>query len=180
MILSVTGIEKRMTIRVVAENKAVFLCSFGYRTFDQAFRKLNNQKDFDTYLSNAFSLDTISGELKDSRSEFFVAFQGDEPVGYFKLFAGPAPECVTCLPAIELARFYALKSQWGKGVGKAMMEKAMDLARGHGFSAMWLSSWKKNHRGNVFYKKWGFDVVGEQTFTIGKDIQQDFVLSRRL
>ena len=167
-----------MTIRIVVEKNAALLCTLAYKTFDQAFRKLNNQKDFDTYVSHAFSLDTISAEVMDSRAEFFVAFNRDEPVGYFKLFAGPAPECVTLLPSIELARLYALKNQWGQGVGQTMMEEALALSRGRGFAAMWLSSWKKNHRGNAFYGKWGFSVVGEQTFTIGRDVQQDFVMSR--
>jgi len=169
-----------MTIRIAPEKNAVRLSTLGYQTFDQAFRELNNQKDFDAYLSHAFSLDTISGELRDIHSEFFIAFQGDEPVGYFKLYTGPAPECITSLPAVELARLYALKNNWGKGIGKAMMEQVLDLASGQGFAAVWLSSWKKNRRGNIFYKKWGFDVVGEKTFTIGGDVQEDFVMRRPL
>lgn len=169
-----------MIIHIVAEKNAALLCTLATKTFDQAFRKLNNQKDFDAYVSHAFSLDTISAEVIDSRTEFFVAFKGDEPVGYFKLFAGPGPECVTPPPSIELARLYALKNQWGKGVGQTMMEEALALSRRRGFAAIWLSSWKENHRGNAFYGKWGFDVVGEQTFTIGRDVQQDFVMRRVL
>jgi len=169
-----------MTIRIVVEKNAALLSTLAYKTFDQAFRKLNNQKDFDAYVSHAFSLDTISAEVMDSRAEFFVAFKRDEPVGYFKLYAGPAPECVTPRPSIELARLYALKNQWGQGVAKIMMEKALALSHGRGFSAIWLSSWKKNHRGNAFYGKWGFDVIGDQTFTIGRDVQKDFVMSRVL
>ena len=61
-----------------------------------------------------------------------------------------------------------------------MMQQALDRARAKGFAAMWLSSWKKNHRGNAFYRKWGFETVGEKTFTIGRDVQEDFVLSRPL
>lgn len=167
-----------MTLRIAAEKNAALLCALGYKTFEQAFRELNNQKDFDAYLSRAFSLDTISGELRDNHSEFFIAFQGDEPVGYFKLYTGPAPECVTLRPAMELARFYALKNKWGQGVGKAMMEEALALASRKGFAALWLSSWKKNHRGNAFYGKWGFDRVGKKTFSIGGDVQEDFILSR--
>jgi len=169
-----------VTLHIVVEKNAARLGLLGYETFDQAFRKMNNQKDFDAYVAHAFSLDTISSELKDSRAEFFVALQGDEPVGYFKLFVGPAPECVTPRPALELARFYTVKSQWGKGVGPAMLEEALGRARRKGFAAVWLSSWKKNHRGNAFYRKWGFDVAGQQTFTIGNDVQQDFILSRVL
>lgn len=169
-----------MTIRIVAEKDAARLSSLGYRTFNQAFRALNNPKEFNTYLAHAFSMETISDELADGQADFFVAFQGDEPVGYFKLYAGPAPECVTPLPAIELARLYALESHWGKGVGQTMMRQALSLARDKGFAALWLSSWKKNHRGNAFYEKWDFDKVGEKTFTIGKDVQEDFILSRPL
>ena len=88
--------------------------------------------------------------------------------------------CVPARPAIELARFYALKNQWGTGVGSSMMEKALELSRGRGFTGIWLSSWKENHRGNAFYRKWGFDVAGEQTFTLGQDLQQDFILSREI
>jgi GNAT superfamily N-acetyltransferase len=169
-----------MTLRIAAEKNAARLAPLGYATFDQAFREMNNQEDFDAYLAHAFSLESVSEELKDSRAEFFVALEGDEPVGYFKLFAGMAPACVTPVPAIELARFYTLKSQWGKGVGALMMEEALAVAQKRKWVAMWLSSWKKNHRGNAFYRKWGFDVAGEKTFTIGKDVQEDFVLTRPL
>ena len=169
-----------MTLRIAAEMDAGLLSTLGYQTFAQAFRALNNPEDFNAYLDHAFSMEAIAEELADSRTDFFVAFQGHEPVGYFKLYAGPAPECVTTLPAIELARFYALKNHWGKGIGQAMMQQALSLAREKGFAAVWLSSWKKNNRGNAFYEKWGFDKIGEKTFTIGKDIQEDFVLSRIL
>jgi len=169
-----------MTLRIVIETNASLLSSLGYRTFDQAFREMNDPEHFNAYLAHAFSLKTISYELEDGQADFFVAFQGDEPVGYFKLYAGPAPECVTPLPAIELARFYAIESHWGKGIGPAMMEQALSLARDKGFAAVWLSSWKKNHRGNAFYQKWGFDKVGEKTFDVGGDVQEDFIFSRPL
>ena len=169
-----------MNLHIARETNAALLSTLGYQTFAQAFRELNNPEDFEAYLSSAFSLAAISGELVDARAEFFVAFQGAEPVGYFKLFAGPAPECVSPLPAIELARLYAVESHWGTGVGRALMKQALTLARDKGFAALWLSSWKENQRGNAFYDKWGFDKVGEKTFTIGKDVQEDFVLSRPL
>jgi GNAT superfamily N-acetyltransferase len=169
-----------MTMRIVPETNASLLMSLGCKTFDQAFREMNDPTYFSTYLAHAFSLETVTGELKDTRSEFFVAYQGDEPVGYFKLFAGTAPQCVTPFPAIELARLYALQTHWGKGIGPAMMAQALAVAHEKGFATVWLSSWKKNHRGNAFYQKWGFDRVGEKTFDVGGDVQEDFVLCRLL
>jgi GNAT superfamily N-acetyltransferase len=169
-----------MSICIVREMNAARLSSLGSKTFSQAFRELNNPEDFDAYLAHAFSLETIDNELSDSRADFFVAFNGDEPLGYYKLYAGSAPDCVAPLPAVELARFYVLKSEWGKGVGPAMMQQVLNQAREKGFAALWLSSWQKNHRGNTFYGKWGFHIIGEKTFTIGRDVQEDFILRRVL
>ncbi len=175
---SFSGHREEMGIHVAAENNATLLCRLGSRTFIQAFRAMNNPKDFDAYLSRAFSLHAISAEIEDRCAEFFVAFAEDEPAGYFKLYTGPAPGCVTAQPTIEIARLYALENWWGRGVGDVMMEKILSLARHKGFATLWLSSWKKNDRGNTFYRKWGFEAVGEQTFTIGRDVQQDFIMSR--
>ena len=169
-----------MKLIIVPETNASLLSSLGRKTFDQAFRKLNDPEHFNAYLAQAFALETLTAELKDGRIEFFVAFQEDQPLGYFKLHAGPAPECVTTRPAIEMARLYALESHWGKGIGPALMEHALALAREKGFAAVWLSSWKENHRGNAFYEKWGFVKIGEKTFNVGGDVQEDFILSRRL
>ena len=36
-----------MTLRIAAEKNSALLCALGYKTFEQAFRELNNQKDFD-------------------------------------------------------------------------------------------------------------------------------------
>ena len=167
-----------MKLRIAPEGDAGVICRLGARTFDQAFRAMNNRNDFEAYLSRAFSRETISVELSDERNDFFAAYAGDVLAGYFKLRAGDAPDCVTIRPSLEIARFYLLKPWWGQGLGDAMMEEVLALARRKGFRSVWLSSWKENGRGNAFYRKWGFAAVGEQTFAMGRDLQQDHILCR--
>ena len=60
------------------------------------------------------------------------------------------------------------------------MDECLNTARKKGFAAVWLSSWKENDRGNAFYRKQGFEITGEKTFTIGKEIQEDYVFTKTI
>jgi ribosomal protein S18 acetylase RimI-like enzyme len=60
------------------------------------------------------------------------------------------------------------------------MQTCIEQSRSRGYKTIWLSSWELNDRANAFYKKWGFKVVGSQKFTVGSDVQNDFILSREL
>jgi len=169
-----------LKFRTATIEDAERLARLGSTAFSQAFREMNNPADFDVYIAHAFATDTISAELRDQRSLFVLVFSGETLAGYFKRYSGPAPECVANHPAMEIVRFYTLKKFWGLGVGGSMMKNCLELAREKGTAAVWLSSWKKNNRGNAFYRKWGFEIAGEKTFTIGKDIQEDYILVRQL
>ena len=47
-------------------------------------------------------------------------------------------------------------------------------------AALWLGVWERNARALAFYRKWGFDVVGEHTFKLGEDPQHDLIMRRDL
>jgi len=48
------------------------------------------------------------------------------------------------------------------------------------FKSIWLSSWKKNSRGNALYSKMNFEITGSTTFALGSDIQEDHIFSKLL
>jgi diamine N-acetyltransferase len=166
-----------LTIRRAAVAEAALLANLGARTFSQAFGELTPPADLAAYLAAAFTVEQLSTELADARSTFLLAFDQDELAGYAKLYAGEAPACVVNKPAIELVRLYSLKNWWGHGVGAALMAQCLNMARQEGYAAIWLSSWQINHRANAFYHRWQFKVVGEKTFVVGADTQQDFVMA---
>jgi GNAT superfamily N-acetyltransferase len=132
------------------------------------------------YLAEAFTIEQLSSELADPRSTFLIATVADEPAGYAKLHAGAAPDSISDKPAVELARLYSSQEWLGRGVGAALMETCLELARQQGYETIWLSSWKRNDRANAFYQKWHFQVVGFKTFVMGADVQEDFILARSL
>jgi ribosomal protein S18 acetylase RimI-like enzyme len=66
------------------------------------------------------------------------------------------------------------------GIGKALMQTAINEAKQKGCNSIWLGVWEKNRRAINFYKKWGFREVGSHMFTVGDDPQRDLVLELRI
>ncbi len=60
------------------------------------------------------------------------------------------------------------------------MGACIEHARSNAFQSIWLGSWKKNNRGNAFYAKMDFKIVGSTTFALGADIQEDHILAKLL
>ncbi len=168
------------TTRLAEPAKAASLAKLAEKTFRDAFAQFINKEDFESYVARSFNENQIKSELLDNASTFFIAKLKDRWVGYAKLNQSPPPDCIKQLPAIELARLYSLQQYLGHGIGAALIEACINYARSKAFKSIWLGSWKENHRGNAFYEKMQFEVLGNKTFVVGSDIQEDYVFARQI
>jgi ribosomal protein S18 acetylase RimI-like enzyme len=80
--------------------------------------------------------------------------------------------------AMEIARIYSMTNMIGKGVGKALMQASIDLAKEKGKEVIWLGVWEKNQRAIDFYIKWGFEKFDETDFLLGNDLQRDWLMRK--
>jgi len=80
----------------------------------------------------------------------------------------------------EIQRIYADRAWHGRGVGETLMRACIDQAREWQCDVIWLGVWERNPRAIAFYEKTGFQRVGRQMFVLGRDVQFDLVMSRRL
>jgi ribosomal protein S18 acetylase RimI-like enzyme len=156
------------------------LIRLGKRCFYEAFNAVTAPEDMQAYLKTTFQKAAIENQLMDERSLIFIAEVGDDPAGYVYSHPAVPPPCVRERAAIKLERLYLRKRYYGRAIGDALMQISIEKSRSCGFQSIWLSSWELNDRANAFYKKWGFKVVGNQTFAVGSDIQNDFILRRKL
>jgi len=101
-------------------------------------------------------------------------------LSYAKLKQGVPPDCVNQIPSVELARLYSMQEYLGCGIGPALMKACINYAREKNFKSIWLSSWKKNSRGNAFYNKMRFQIIGTATFALGSDIQDDYIFAKSI
>ena len=172
-------------IRKAAAADAALLTDLGRRSFTAAFEAMNSPENFAAYLAEAFSEQKQAAELAQPGSIFLIAEAHDEPqtgqvepVGYARLLAGSTETCITGDNPIELVRIYALGSYTGQGIGSALMQAALQEARGRGHDVIWLGVWQENPRAVTFYERWGFQKVGTHVFNIGADEQTDWIMQR--
>jgi len=167
-------------IRQAASEDAALIADMSRRTFYDAFAAQNTPEDITHYMDTQFSRESLMAEVGMPDNIFLLACLDGQPVGYARLLAHEAPQGMGEGPAIEIVRIYAEQSAIGKGVGKALMQHALDLAREEGKNWVWLGVWEHNHRAIAFYTKWGFEKFGEHPFILGSDTQTDWWMRRKL
>ena len=148
--------------------------------FFEAFNEVTAPDDMEDYLASTFRRSTIEKQIDSAESLIFIAETTTGPAGYVYSHPAITPECIKDKCAIKLERIYLRRRYYGRGVGDALMQTSLDEFRTRGYGTVWLSSWELNDRANAFYRKWKFTVAGSQKFTVGSDVQNDYILSRKL
>jgi len=81
----------------------------------------------------------------------------------------------------KLNKLYLLPELHGLGLGRAMIERACEVARGLGASELFLQVNKRNERALRAYERANFRRVREAVFDIGGGfVMDDYVLARTL
>jgi GNAT superfamily N-acetyltransferase len=156
------------------------LAEMGARMFADTFASQNTPEDMAAYLAGSFSPEIQATELADPETTFYIAEIGGQPVGYVRVKLGHAHDSVRASHPMEIVRIYTDQSWQGRGLGAALMIKAIDHAREHGCDAVWLDVWEKNPKAIQFYSRFGFVTVGDQSFQLGDDSQHDLIMQLNL
>jgi ribosomal protein S18 acetylase RimI-like enzyme len=100
------------------------------------------------------------------------------PVGY--VVAGPCLLPIARLGELDIKRIYVLSRWHGSGIGKALMEKAVEYARSDHQERLIVGVYVGNARAQAFYEGWGFEKIGERTFSVGPKQYEDYVYALTL
>jgi len=169
-----------ISIRVAGPVDAELLVELGRAAFYEAFSELTDPLDMDEHLQKAFEVDEIRQQLNNDHTLFLIVEVDCLAAGYAYLNHDTPPDCVRDPNPIQLVRFYLRREYYGRNVGHTLMKACLEMARSKGFQSVWLSTWELNHRANAFYKKWEFEVVGRAKFTVGSEVQNDFIFAKRI
>jgi GNAT superfamily N-acetyltransferase len=170
-----------VTVSIADKPDAATIADISRRTFMDTFAPHNTPENMDLFMSTQFTRKQLINQVGAPGNTFLLARLDGEPVGYARLFEGKElPQGIAGSTAIEIARIYAEQHVIGKGVGKALMQAAIDLARQKGKDWIWLGVWEHNHRAIAFYEKMGFAIFDRHIFLLGQDVQYDWWMRRRI
>lgn len=136
-------------------------------TFNDTFKDQNSPENMQAYLEKAFNTEQLEKELSNSFSEFYFIWFNEEPAGYLKVNMNDAQSEKMGDESLEIERIYIRNKFQRKGLGKFLINKALEIAISQTKKTVWLGVWEKNENAIDFYKKWVLFKLGLTLFTWG-------------
>ena len=161
------------------------LTTFAARVFRDTYVSTCRPQDVDAHIAKYLTADAVAATLADPRVAVTLAELADGTVvGYVQLRADGLPEPNSRLDpglfppdarTLEVGRLYVDPAFHGQGIAHALMSHAREEAARRG-ALLWLGVFKSNPRAVAFYRKIGMTPAGTQTFVMGDDPQEDWVM----
>ncbi|MBE7679926.1 GNAT family N-acetyltransferase [Paenibacillus sp. P13VS] len=149
-------------------------------TFHDTFKDQNTPENMEAYLAKAFHSEQLERELAHPSSDIYFVYFNDELAGYLKVNVNDAQSEKMGEEFLEIERIYIRSQFQNHGLGKHLLNKAIDIAMDKNKSKVWLGVWEKNRNAIAFYKKMGFIQTGAHSFYMGDEEQTDFIMSKTL
>jgi len=165
-----------LRIRRASDDDAGALARLAEETFRATFAASNPAENMQRHCASSYGESVQLAEIRDPNFETWLAEDGGRLLAYAQLRLGQVPAAVVARRPVEILRFYVHSDVHGRGVAQALMAHSLGRAAQLGADVVWLGVWEHNPRAIAFYRKWGFEVVGEQIFMMGDDPQRDLLM----
>lgn len=147
--------------------------------FIETYPQLFSTEQFKSFFKNHFNQDVFQTQIQGGHPIYFGYFIDNELIAYFTIEHRKVPES-NVNKTIYIDKLYIIKKTHRKGIGKKIIQFTIELAKKQHIEYIWLAVWSGNQSAQQFYKKLGFEKIGEQRF-IFEDIDElDYRLLLRL
>ncbi|HEY3929334.1 MAG TPA: GNAT family N-acetyltransferase [Candidatus Koribacter sp.] len=162
-------------LRRAEANDAEALAVFAARTFPLGGRPGADRADIAAHVAKELTPQKMRTMIGDANAVVVLAEEDSQIVGYGVLMLASSHPKIAVERAAEVYKFYVDPEHHGRGVANLLMRELLDASD---CDTLWLSVFSENPRGIGFYRRWGFEVVGEQIYVVGNDRQQDLLMRR--
>ena len=150
------------------------------KTFRDTYTRFNTPENMQAHCEKSFGEPIQRAEIEAPGRESWVVDLDGQLVAFAQLILDAPCPSMTDSRGIEILRFYVDANLHGTGLAYRLMDDLVARASALGADALWLGVWDANPRAIAFYKKCGFEHVADKTFTLGDEVQRDFVMCRTL
>jgi diamine N-acetyltransferase len=162
------------TIRTADAGDVAALSELAKRTWSDAFGDGVGPRDEAVALEEGRSETYFRDALRDRT--LLVAVRDGTLVGYVQFGDVEIPE-VDVRPGDQaVQRLYVETALQGRGLGRQLLEAALEHPRLAHARRVFLQVWDENERAVRLYESFGFRQVGTTVFTVGSEVMEDLVL----
>lgn len=170
-----------MNLRPASPADAAALAELGARSFVAKFGHMYTPQDLENFLADSHSEAKVAKEIADPAMRVLLAEEDGALLGFCKLvMACGWPEHARHERVVELKQLYTDPETTGRGIGAALMDRALEIGREHGAGEMQLSVWSGNEGAQKFYARYGFGKVADIHFMVGEQRDEEFLYARML
>ncbi len=149
-------------------------------SFRQAYKNVHTPENIETYCRQNFSIAKANEVLSAKTVTCILALRDEMPVG-LSVFQHHGTKMRQLDRPSELKQLYILSSEYGSGLGKAMIEHSFSLMRDADKDWVWLCVSDLNYRAQKFYRKMGFKQVGKgPVLEVGTDRLPSSIMCKKL
>ena len=159
---------------------APVIAEVGRTTFAETYADQTDPAEMKGHLDETFDPAAIGAELSEPDSAFFVARCADAVAGFVKVNRGAAQTELGDPAGVEIESLYVLRAFQGQGIGRLLLNRALEEARDAGAEYVWLGVWERNSRARQFWKSMGFVEFGSHPFRFGTVMHTDLMMRREL
>lgn len=170
--------ELTVTIKPATAADVLPLQQLSIVTFTDTYAVYNTPENMQLFIETNYNTQQLLSELANPAMQYFIAYAGEEPVGYIKLRTTDNPPELAGKKHIEIERIYVLPAFKGMHIGKKFIDHAVAIAKQQHYEVIWLGVWEENTKAQAFYAKQGFTVFGEHAFVLGTEPQRDWLMKR--
>ncbi|WP_339278158.1 GNAT family N-acetyltransferase [Paenibacillus sp. FSL W8-0426] len=161
-------------------NDVQLLQELSIQTFNETFKDQNSPENMKAYLDKAFNLKQLEKEMANDSSDFYFIYFNEQLAGYMKMNTNDAQTENMGNDSLEVERIYIKRDFQKHGLGKYLLNQAIEIARKQDKRKIWLGVWEKNENAIAFYEKMGFIQTGAHAFYMGDEEQTDLIMTKNL
>ena len=156
------GIESLETIRRLA-----------YEIWPHAYSEILSGEQLDYMLTKFYSTTSLTHQIKKLKHRFILVYTNKKPVGFASFSQHVEDEKI-----FHLNKIYVSPKEQGKNIGGELLNYVTDKIKGLGAKSLQLNV-NRNNIALHFYKKQGFEIIGEEDIDIGHGFfMNDYVMSK--
>ncbi len=170
-----------MIMRSATLEDAASLARLGADSFTAAFGELYRPQDLAAFINEVHDPAVVAAEIEGNECTHHLVEIDDKLIAYCKLrYPSKHAEQSASRNPLELGQLYAASGYTGAGIGSALMDWALGIARAGAHDAMLLSVYAENYGAQRFYQRYGFGKIADITFRVGAQLDPEYLYELRL
>lgn len=168
-----------MTLRPATLSDASSIAAISIEVWLSTYLKRGVSAFFADYVLDTFTTTKTELLIADPAEFILVSENADGLDGFIRLTSGATAPAAGCSDT-EIATLYVQPRHHGKGIGKTLLQAAVDHGRASGTPSLWLTTNAENRPAMAFYRAQGFTHIGETHFSIGTQDYLNMIWTRHL